>query len=53
MNDPYKTVIVHTREASGIKFKDKIQIEGIWKPGADIDIDIFVKCNWVDTRWQQ
>jgi len=19
---------------------------------ADIDIDIFVNCNWVDTRWQ-
>ena len=19
----------------------------------DIDIDIFVNCNWVDTRWQQ
>jgi len=22
-------------------------------PLIDIDIDMFVNCNWVDTRWQQ
>ena len=30
-----------------------LKIQFFWQFFLDIDIDIFVNCNWVDTRWQQ
>ena len=46
-------IVVLQMVFSEIQGQSKKEFSGHFFAVFDIDIDIFVNCNWIDTRWQQ